>query len=126
MAHPPSPAQVSVNPKFNPKLFMGFGVSVACSLVLVVVLFSVFWLYRKRREEKLDCSACDEERKRKIFLPDDLWVEIASLEGVLKVFSLEELEEASRNFNSGNRIQGSVYKGTFGAGNPGGEEEKCR
>lgn len=49
-----------------------------------------------------------------MLLPADLRVEIASLEGVLRVFSLEELKKATRNFSSGNRIQGLVYRGKFG------------
>ncbi|OWM74490.1 protein LYK5-like [Punica granatum] len=113
-AHPPPPAPVSVNRKLNIKIFLGFGISASCSLVLAVVLFSAFQLYKKRQQRILDHSIVYEERKRKMLLPADLRVEIASLEGVLRIFLFEELQKATRNFSSTNRIEGSVYLGTFG------------
>ncbi|KAJ6872318.1 lysM domain receptor-like kinase 4 [Populus alba x Populus x berolinensis] len=53
-------------------------------------------------------------RERKQVVPEDIRVEIASYEQVLKVFKFEEVRKTTENLSSESRINGSVYRREFG------------
>ncbi|OMO74984.1 hypothetical protein COLO4_26384 [Corchorus olitorius] len=71
------------------------------------------------KERKINgvCQSGNTERSKKNFVqPEDLRVEIASFEQGLRLFTFKEIQKATENFSSRNRINGSVYRGGFGRG----------
>lgn len=81
-------------------------------LATVVVAFAFFLIY-KTRAKGMD-SKIDKNMIRKWTPPADLRVEIASMDRVVKVFRFDEIVKATRRFSPKNRVNGSVYRGTFG------------
>ncbi|KAM7278216.1 hypothetical protein ACFE04_005350 [Oxalis oulophora] len=91
--------------------FLTGGVASGCSLFIFgVFLFAAFLSYRKKNKE---FSTGPNEKTRKQVLPEDLRVEIASLEQDLKVFEFHEIRKTTNDFSSTNKINGSVYRADF-------------
>lgn len=81
-------------------------------LVITIVVFVVFLLQRSRANGMT--SKSDKNIIKKWTPPTDIRVEIASMGRVVKVFSFEEIMKGTRRFTPKNRVNGSVYRGTFG------------
>ncbi|KAG7020534.1 LysM domain receptor-like kinase 4, partial [Cucurbita argyrosperma subsp. argyrosperma] len=79
--------------------------------VIVVVVFVVF-LIRNTRAKRMT-SKNDKNMIRKWTSPADIRVEIAGMERAVKVFRFKEITKATRRFSSKNRVNGSVFRGTF-------------
>ncbi|KAG6585626.1 Protein LYK5, partial [Cucurbita argyrosperma subsp. sororia] len=79
--------------------------------VIVVVVFVVF-LIRNTRAKRMT-SKNDKNMIRKWTPPADIRVEIAGMERAVKVFRFKEITKATRRFSSKNRVNGSVFRGTF-------------
>ncbi|KAF8022873.1 hypothetical protein BT93_F0402 [Corymbia citriodora subsp. variegata] len=107
----PPPAHVSSRREPNKGLYLGVGVVAAGLLVIVFAAFACF-LWPRKIEEAVPQYRGQASRKSASLV--DLRFEIASLEEILKVFVFEEIKKATQNFSSRNRIQGSVFRGTFG------------
>ncbi|OAY22846.1 lysM domain receptor-like kinase 4 [Manihot esculenta] len=91
------------------KLYEWIGIAAACSLLLLSVTLAILLLLCRERRNK----ALESNHERNHVLLEDLRVEIASVEQVLKVFGLKEVKKATENFSSKHRINGSVYWGEF-------------
>lgn len=99
---PPPPGSDSRSSKR--RLYLGAGIAAGCFLLGLIVFFSaVFLTYKERTKVVL-------KRKTKSVLPEDLLVEIASVDSVLKVFEFKKLKKATGNFTSKSRIKGSVFR----------------
>ncbi|XP_038885947.1 protein LYK5-like [Benincasa hispida] len=81
-------------------------------LVVAVVGCAVFLIYKTRAKGMV--SKNDKNIIRKWTPPVDLRVEIASMDRVMKVFGIDEIMKATRRFSPKNRVNGSVFRGTFG------------
>jgi len=92
------------------KLYESAGLAAACSLLVISIITAVAFLSCKKTREKVSGRG----RERKQAVPEDIRVEIASYEQVLKVFKFEEVRKATENLSSESRINGSVYRGEFG------------
>lgn len=106
----PSSASTPGNRRSKKKLYKYVGLAAACSLLVLAIITAVVFLVYKKRRDKVPGSG----RETKQVLPEDLRVEIASFEQVLKIFAIEEVKKATENFSSKHRIKGSVYRGLFG------------
>ncbi|KAI3684801.1 hypothetical protein L6452_34027 [Arctium lappa] len=85
------------------------GIAAACSfLAFMAFLVTVLGVVYRRRKGKAEKS------EEMTILPEDLLVEIASFEKIIKVFSFRELQKATENFGPKCMIKGSVYRGVFG------------
>ncbi|XP_073020903.1 protein LYK5-like [Primulina eburnea] len=79
------------------------------SLVIFLILPVIFLCYKNNK------PVVPEKRGRnEKYSPEDLVLEIAILERVLKVFKFTEVKKATGNFGEKRRIKGAVYRGTFG------------
>ncbi|OMO87637.1 hypothetical protein CCACVL1_08856 [Corchorus capsularis] len=112
---PPSENYPERRRRSKRKLYEGVGIGGACFLlVLSIILFTIF-MFNKRKN--IGVSQSGNERSKKNFVqPEDLRVEIASFEQGLRLFTFQEIQKATENFSSRNRINGSVYRGGFGRG----------
>ncbi|KDP38456.1 hypothetical protein JCGZ_04381 [Jatropha curcas] len=106
----PTLAATPGNRKSKRKIYEWIGIAAACSFLFLSILLAILiYIYKKRANKSSEIR-----REIKQVLPEDLRVEIASVEQVLKVFGLKEVKKATENFSSKNRIKGSVYWGQFG------------
>ncbi|XP_047336374.1 lysM domain receptor-like kinase 4 [Impatiens glandulifera] len=85
------------------QLYLAIGLGVGFLLLLLAVLLITVQIKKRRRSEREELP-----------IQKDLIAEIASFHQVLRVFKFQELKNATKNFNSKNKIKGSVYKGLFG------------
>ncbi|KVH98372.1 Concanavalin A-like lectin/glucanase, subgroup [Cynara cardunculus var. scolymus] len=93
----------------NKKKPLTVGIAAACSfLVFMAFLVTVLGVVYRRRKGQA------EKNEEMMISPEDLLVEIASFEKIIKVFSFRELQKATKNFGPKCRIKGSVYRGVFG------------
>ncbi|CAK7347662.1 unnamed protein product [Dovyalis caffra] len=106
----PTSALSPGNRRSKKKLYESAGLAAACSLLVLGIITAVLFLSCKKRRDKV----CGSSSERKQVVPEDLRVEIASCEQVLKVFKFEEVRKATENFCSESKIKGSVYRGEFG------------
>ncbi|XP_023538340.1 protein LYK5-like [Cucurbita pepo subsp. pepo] len=81
------------------------------TVVIAVVVFAVFFI-RKTRAKGMT-SNNDKNMIRKWTPPADIRVEIAGMERAVEVFKFEEITKATRRFSQKNRVNGSVFRGTF-------------
>ncbi|KAG6747799.1 hypothetical protein POTOM_047690 [Populus tomentosa] len=86
------------------KLYESAGLAAACSLPVISIITAVVFLSCKKTREKVSGRG----RERKQVVPEDIRVEIASYELVLKVFKFEEARKATENLSSESRINGCV------------------
>ncbi|KAG4931685.1 hypothetical protein JHK84_048680 [Glycine max] len=93
------------------KLYTVIATTGGSMLVLCVVLYGVF-LFRKR--SAMFIKRGEQGEKSKKLSSEDIRGEIAIIEHHSKVYKFEEIEKATENFSSKNRIKGSVYRGVFG------------
>ncbi|EEF52520.1 serine-threonine protein kinase, plant-type, putative [Ricinus communis] len=94
------------NRRSKRKLYEKVGITAACSLLVLSIIVVILFLLRKDRRHKFP----EINRRRE---QEDLRLEIASVEQVLKVFGLEEVKKATDNFSSKHIIKGSLYWGEF-------------
>ncbi|KAI4321005.1 hypothetical protein MLD38_034429 [Melastoma candidum] len=106
--HPPSTKQ-----KSDKKLVWAVGISAIFAVILFTGMFLACFVRRGKVTGTVLPVRCEKKRK-KLFSPADLRVEIASLDEVLKRFNYEDVRKATRNFSSRKIIHGSVYRGLFG------------
>ncbi|KAL5126933.1 LysM domain receptor-like kinase 4 [Glycine soja] len=108
-----SPLPVCSSEKCNSrrKLYIVIATTGGSMLVLCVVLFGGF-LCRKRSARFIKRG--EQSEKAKKLSSDDIRGKIAIIEHHSKVYKFEEIEEATENFGSKNRIKGSVFRGVFG------------
>lgn len=108
-----SPA-VPLQNKTKKKLYiLGLGLVISCCVLCIVVLSSLFLMYKWRKETRSH-PPHHQGKRRTFLLPVDLRIEIAGLEQFPRLFRFEQLKKATRNFSSRNRLEGSVYRGKFG------------
>nr|XP_043637925.1 protein LYK5-like [Erigeron canadensis] len=101
---------VSLVKRSTSKKLLIFGIAAVCSLLVLTLVITVLGLvYAKIKQNKQATEVTEKE-----MLPEDLLVEIASFERVIKVFSFKELKKSTANFANKHKIKGSVYRGTFG------------
>ncbi|KAK2994806.1 hypothetical protein RJ640_021038 [Escallonia rubra] len=106
----PPPTSAVQNHRRKRKLYLGVGISIGLSLLFIIILLVILWFYKKRTE---GVPGKKGEGKTIKALPEDLLVEIAGFDQVLKVFSFKELTKATENFSPKSKIRGSVYRGVF-------------
>nr|TKS15977.1 hypothetical protein D5086_0000028150 [Populus alba] len=92
------------------RFYESSGLAAACSLLVISIITAVVFLSCKKTREKVSGRG----RERKQVVPEDIRVEIASYEQVLKVFKFEEVRKATENLSSESRINGCVYRREFG------------
>ncbi|XP_073306214.1 protein LYK5-like [Primulina huaijiensis] len=78
------------------------------SLVIFLSLPVIFLCYKNNK------PVLEKRGRNEKYSPEDLVLEIARLERVLKVFKFTEVKKATGNFREKRRIKGEVYRGTFG------------
>lgn len=100
----PPPVANASKGKSKRNLYIGSGVATGFVLLLLVVSWVVLLALFKKRDRKFPRRSSSHE---------DILVEIANIDHVPKVFKFKELKHATRNFDSKNRIKGSVYWGGF-------------
>ncbi|KAK6773082.1 hypothetical protein RDI58_028320 [Solanum bulbocastanum] len=100
----PPPAANSSKEKSKRNIYIGSGVATGFVLLLLVVSWVILLALFKKRDRKFPKRSSSHE---------DILVEIANIDHVPKVFKFKELKHATRNFDSKNRIKGSVYWGGF-------------
>lgn len=109
----PSPlASIPRQPKSKTKVYVVFAVEAGCVLLVLSVILIAGFLYYNKRSNRSP-QRVNKERVKWVS-PEDLRVEIASFEKVLRVFGFEEMISSTENFSPKNRIKGSVYYGVFG------------
>ncbi|KAF2324499.1 hypothetical protein GH714_014842 [Hevea brasiliensis] len=106
---PPLPSRPE-NRTSKKKLYEWIGIAAACSLLFLSIILAILLLLRREKRNKV----LESSNETGHVLPEDLRVEIASFEQILKVFGLKEVKKATENFSSKHRIKGSVYWGEFG------------
>ncbi|PIA55598.1 hypothetical protein AQUCO_00700124v1 [Aquilegia coerulea] len=89
------------------RLYLGVGISLSSALlVLICVTLAILLLRHRKMHNAIN--------KKKWVLPEELLVGIANVDRVLKIFVFEELKLATNNFDSGSKMEGSVYRGALG------------
>ncbi|XP_031270774.1 protein LYK5-like [Pistacia vera] len=88
-------------------LWTGIGISL---LVLCFVLSIVLFHFKKKKDK---ASQIHGGGKKKQDLPEGFLVDIATVDQGLKFFRHEELNKATENFSTENKINGSVYRGVL-------------
>ncbi|KAL6279057.1 hypothetical protein ACE6H2_015938 [Prunus campanulata] len=128
----PPPNSNNNNSKINTPIFVGVGVGAACLLLLVI---TVFLLLRRRRQHYQSAAATEspnsklqvssgpglEPGKIADYLPTSPLPssDTISSRGLgyavesLTLYELEQLQRATQFFSEANRIQGSVFRGSF-------------
>lgn len=101
----------SMKCKSKRKFYTAIATTGGSIVVLCAVLYGVF-LFRKRSARFVKRG--EEGEKAKGLSSDDIRGEIAIIEHHSKVYEFEEVQEATENFSSKNRIKGSVFRGVFG------------
>ncbi|QCD98900.1 lysM domain receptor-like kinase 4 [Vigna unguiculata] len=101
----------SMKCKSKRKFHTAIAITGGSVVVLCAVLYGVF-LFRKRSSRFVKRG--EEGEKAKRVSSDDIRGEIAIIEHQSKVYKFEEINEATENFSSKNRIKGSVFRGVFG------------
>lgn len=96
--------------KSTRKLYVVIAITAGCSLLVLVVALSVFFLVYKKRPKGLLLPRMGTRR----LSPDDLRAEIASFEKGIHVYEIEEIKKATESFSSERQIKGSVFYGVFG------------
>ncbi|KAI4336914.1 hypothetical protein L6164_015387 [Bauhinia variegata] len=98
--------------KSKRKLYITVAIIGGFVLVLCVILSAMF-LFRNRSAKLFKP---DTKGKTKWASSADIREEIATIEHVSKLYSFQEIMEATENFSSKNRVEGSVYRGVFSKG----------
>ncbi|KAK2398449.1 lysM domain receptor kinase [Trifolium repens] len=117
---PPPPPPTSLGCSFkecksNRKvLLIALTTSVLVLCVFLFVLFMFLFLLRKRSARFVK-RGTQFNNKRGVF-SEEIREEIAIIEHLSKVYSFEEIKEATENFSPKNRIKGSLFRGVFDNG----------
>ncbi|KAI5326943.1 hypothetical protein L3X38_026339 [Prunus dulcis] len=133
---PPSaapPPNSNNNSKINKPIFVGVGVGAACLLLLVIM---VFLLLHRRRRQHYQSAAATESPNSKLQVASGPGIEPGKIADYLPtsplpssdtissrglgyavesltLYELEQLQRATQFFSEANRIQGSVFRGSF-------------
>ncbi|RVW50443.1 LysM domain receptor-like kinase 4 [Vitis vinifera] len=107
---PPPPTSDSGSSISKRRIYLGAGIAAGCFLLGLSVIFSIVFLFYKKRSKKVPPVP----GKTKSVLPEDLLVEIASVDPVPKVFEFKKLKKATGNFSSKSRIKGCVFRAELG------------
>ena len=107
---PPPPTSDSGSSISKRRIYLGAGIAAGCFLLGPSVIFSIVFLFYKKRSKKVPPV----HGKTKSVLPEDLLVEIASVDPVPKVFEFKKLKKATGNFSSKSRIKGCVFRAELG------------
>ena len=107
---PPPPTSDSGSSRSKRRIYLGAGIAAGCFLLGPSVIFSIVFLFYKKRSKKVPPV----HGKTKSVLPEDLLVEIASVDPVPKVFEFKKLKKATGNFSSKSRIKGCVFRAELG------------
>ncbi|XP_004499117.1 lysM domain receptor-like kinase 4 [Cicer arietinum] len=95
-------------------LIIAIATSVLVLCVILFLLFLFLFLLRKRSGSFFNRG---NRVKNKIGISsEEIRGKIAIIEHISKVYSFEEITEATENFSSKNRINGSLFRGEFGNG----------
>lgn len=106
----PPPSSNVRKKKSKGKLYVGVAVVMGCS-VMIFISMTTLWFYKKKGK---GVSRSNGNGKTEEESQEDLHVEIASFEQVLRVFGFEELKEATESFSPKSKVKNSVYKGMLG------------
>lgn len=100
--------------KSKAKLYKVVALTAGCSLLILVVALSAFFLvYKKRSKGPIVLPRTSTKRMS----PEELRVEIASFEKRnLHVYGIEEIKKATDSFSPEKQIKGPVFQGVFGNG----------
>lgn len=116
--NPPPPTSVPPSPSgSNRGLRVRLGVGISVAVVVVVVVCFTLFRRRKRKHQHLTkqpssgIEIANEAMVTPTALPDSLAVGLRQSRQTLRQYELKELEAATSNFNSANKISGSVYRG---------------
>ncbi|KAL5071981.1 hypothetical protein RYX36_022868 [Vicia faba] len=85
-------------------------VLVMCAFLFVLVLFLL-----RKKSVRLFKRRVRGKKKTEVF-SEEIREEIAFIEHLSKVYRFEEIKEATENFSSKNRIEGSLFRGVFNNG----------
>lgn len=128
----PPPNSNNNNSKINKPILVGVGVAAACLLLLVITVFLL--LRRRRRRQHYQSAAATESPNSKLQvssgpgpgkiadylstspLPSSDTISSRGLGYAvesLTLYELEQLQRATQFFSEANRIQGSVFRGSF-------------
>lgn len=113
---PPTPLGCSFKKcKSNTKvLLIALTTSLLVLCVFLFVLFLIRFLLRKRSARFV--KRCLEVNNKNGVFSEEIREEIAIIEHLSKVYSFEEIKEATENFSSKNRIKDSLFRGIFNNG----------
>lgn len=103
---PPQISPVPTAKRSYTKLHAGIGAGVASLIILFLLVTVLLWL-RKKKMIRI-------KGKNEQVLSQDFLKAMSRIDHTLKVFQVEELKEATKDFSPECKIQGSVYKGTVG------------
>ncbi|KAI3756776.1 hypothetical protein L1987_56599 [Smallanthus sonchifolius] len=107
----PNPTSVSTGPKRDRRgevIGLGIGLGV-CGVLLV--LMGGFWAYRESLWKKKERENKKDAKSKKSEVGIGLLADVTDCLDKYKVYTIEELKEATNGFDDGCLIQGSVFKG---------------
>ncbi|KAL8196019.1 hypothetical protein R6Q57_025019 [Mikania cordata] len=107
----PAPASVSTNPNSDRRgevIGLGIGVGV-CGVMMI--LMGGFWAYRESLWKKRVGKNKHDAESKKIKVGVDLMADVSDCLDKYKVYSIEQLNEATDGFDDRWVIHGSVFKG---------------
>lgn len=121
--NPPPPTSIPASPSkhsgWNRGLRLGLGVGIPAAVIAAAAACCILFAIRKRKRQHLTEQPSSEMKIRNeatvtpTELPDELAVGLRKIGQTLPQYELKELEAATGNFNSANKISGSVYRGTI-------------
>lgn len=121
--NPPSPTSIPASPSkhsgWNRGLRLGLGVGISAAVVAAAAACCILLAIRKRKRQHLteqpssEIKIPNQATVTPTELPDELAVGLRKIGQTLQQYELKELEAGTGNFNSANKISGSVYRGTI-------------
>lgn len=121
--NPPPPTSIPASPSkhsgWNRGLRLGLGVGISAAVIAAAAACCILFAIRKRKRQHLteqpssEIKIPNQATVMPTELPDELAVGLRKIGQTLPQHELKELEAATGNFNSANKISGSVYRGTI-------------
>ncbi|KAJ7966700.1 LysM receptor kinase [Quillaja saponaria] len=105
----PPPPSNPIKQRRKRKFHLLVAIAVSCFVLLLSLILFAIYLHKMRSGSSKRVI----KGRTKWVSTEEIRVEIASIEHVSKLFSFEEINTATENFNSKNRLKGSVYRGVF-------------